>query len=256
MRSPRPIPALALAAALGIPSAASAEPFSQTLWQRSLPVYRAILEHPFLEGLTDGALPRERFVFYLIQDAAYLRDFARALEVVADKAPRDEWATLLRTHARETLAEELKMQQEIFERFGVPEQEQRAQPRAPDAFAYTRFLLAAVHEGSFAEGMAALLPCYWIYWEVGRELARKGSPEPGYQQWIDAYSSEAYGETVREVIGIVDAAARAASPEERERMREAFLLGSRYEWMFWNAAWEMQGWPPEGAAGESPGARR
>jgi len=243
--------------ALLSPAVATAEEaFSERAWEQSLPVYEAILDHPFLTGLTDGTLPRDRFVFYLIQDAAYLRDFARALEVAADKAPREEWATLLRTHARETLDEEVKMQQDIFRRYGVTGEEQRASPRAPDAFAYTRFLLAAVHEGSFGEGMAALLPCYWIYWEVGRELARKGSPEPAYQQWIDAYSSEAYGEAVRQVIGMADEWAAAASAEERERMRQAFLIGSRYEWMFWNAAWERQAWPPGGASAALPDARR
>lgn len=232
------------------------EPFSERAWERALPVYEAILEHPFLTGLTDGTLPRDRFVFYLVQDAAYLRDFARALEVVADEAPREEWAALLRTHARETLAEEERMQDDILRRYGVSAREQRETPRAPDAFAYTRFLLATVHEGSFGEGMAALLPCYWIYWEVGRELARRGSPEPGYQRWIDAYSSEAYGETVRQVIAIVDESAAAASAEERARMGEAFAVGSRYEWMFWNAAWELQAWLPEGAPGEVPEAGR
>jgi thiaminase/transcriptional activator TenA len=229
-------------------SVSAEAPFSDQAWERSAPVYRAILEHPFLSGLTDGTLPRDRFVFYLIQDSAYLRDFARALEVLADKAPREEWAALLRTHARETLAEEVSMQDDLFARYGVSKPEQLAAPRAPDAFAYTRFLLAAVHEGSFGEGLAALLPCYWIYWEVGRELGRRGSPEPGYQRWIDAYSSEAYGETVRQVVAIADAVAAGASPAERERMSENFLIGSRYEWMFWNAAWERQAWPPPGSA--------
>lgn len=243
MRHPAAATLASLALLAPPPVALAEEPFSERAWERSLPVYEAILEHPFLTGLTDGTLPRDRFVFYLIQDAAYLRDFARALEVAAEKAPREEWAALLRRHARETLDEEVKMQQDIFRSWGVSEEAQRETPRAPDAYAYTRFLLAAVHEGSFGEGMAALLPCYWIYWEVGRELARRGSPEPTYQQWIDAYSSEAYGEAVRQVIGMVDEWAAAASEEERERMAQAFLIGSRYEWMFWNAAWERQAWP-------------
>jgi len=224
--------------------------FSEGAWQRSLPVYRAILEHPFLTGLTDGTLPRDRFVFYLIQDSAYLRDFARALEALAAKAPRPEWAALLRTHATETLAEEQVMQQDIFERYGVSKAEQLQAPRAPDAFAYTSFLLASVDEGSFGEGLASLLPCYWIYWEVGRELGRRGSPEPGYQQWIDAYSSEAYGDTVRQVVAIADEVAAGAAPAERERMTRNFEIGSRYEWMFWNAAWELQAWPPPGTAAQ------
>ena len=240
----------AFLAPIALPASASdAHRFSERAWEASREVYAAILEHPFLTGLTDGTLPRDRFVFYLVQDAAYLRDFARALEVAADKAPRAEWAELLRSHARETLQEEVKMQQDIFRRYGVSAEEQRSAPRAPDAFAYTRFLLATAHEGSFGEAMAALLPCYWIYWEVGQELAGKGSPEPGYQEWIDAYSSPAYGEVVRSVIAIADDVAAAADEAEQRRMEGAFRLGSRYEWMFWNAAWEEQAWPLEDRAG-------
>jgi len=53
--------------------------FTTTLWRSIEPIYATILAHPFLRGLTDGGLPREAFRFYAVQDALYLRDFARAL---------------------------------------------------------------------------------------------------------------------------------------------------------------------------------
>jgi hypothetical protein len=27
------------------------------------------------------------------------------------------------------------------------------------------------------------------------------------------------------------------------RVKEAFMTTSRYEWMFWDAAWKLEGWP-------------
>ena len=58
------------------------------LWRAIEPIYAAILAHPFVRGLTDGSLPHEAFRFYAVQDALYLRDFARApgLRALSDAA--------------------------------------------------------------------------------------------------------------------------------------------------------------------------
>ena len=64
--------------------------FTDKLWTSIEPIYAAILHHPFIAGLTDGSLPRERFEFYAIQDALYLREFARALAITGGRAPKDD----------------------------------------------------------------------------------------------------------------------------------------------------------------------
>lgn len=61
--------------------------WSARLWRDSEEVFAAILRHPFLTGLADGTLDPAAYVHYLIQDAHYLRDYARALAVVGAKAP-------------------------------------------------------------------------------------------------------------------------------------------------------------------------
>ena len=73
----------------------------------------------------------------------------------------------------------------------------RRRRAAPTSLAYTSYLLATARGGSYAEGVGAVLPCYWIYWEVGKELLRRGSPDPRYQRWIDIYSGEEFGEVVQ-----------------------------------------------------------
>jgi thiaminase/transcriptional activator TenA len=114
---------------------------------------------------------------------------------------------------------------------------------APSNYAYTNHLLSAAHRGTFADGIAAVLPCYWIYWEVGKALARRGSPEPLYQRWIDTYGGEEFAEVVRSVLALTDRLGMWLSEDEREGMTERFQVTSRYEWMFWDAAWRRQDWP-------------
>jgi thiaminase (transcriptional activator TenA) len=33
------------------------------------------------------------------------------------------------------------------------------------------------------------------------------------------------------------------NPAQKARVREAFVVTSRYEWMFWDAAWKLERWP-------------
>jgi len=222
----------------------AAENFTEGLWRANEDVYHAILAHPFLRELEDGSLDREAFAFYMMQDAHYLREFAHALRVVADKAPKAEWAALLRRHADESIDEERRLHEEVFRAYGISEARVSGMEPAPEAFAYTSFLVATAYSRPFSEGIAALLPCYWIYLEVGEELADRGSRDPVYQRWIDNYSSPAYRESVEAVRAIVDEVASSASAGERERMAGHYRRGSRFEWMFWDSAYHQRAWPP------------
>ena len=91
--------------------------------------------------------------------------------------------------------------------------------------------------------MGALLPCYWINWRVGKTLVERGSPDPLYQRWIDTYASEEFGAIVSEVLQLTDRIGANLGVEERERMRQHFLTGARYEWMFWEMGYRQQRWP-------------
>jgi thiaminase/transcriptional activator TenA len=88
-----------------------------------------------------------------------------------------------------------------------------------------------------------VLPCYRIYWEVGRELQRRGSPDPRYQRWIDLYGSEDFGDVVREVLAVADKLGPGLEAAERERVHRHFRVTSRYEWMFWDMGYRMETWP-------------
>lgn len=224
---------------------ASPQPnFTDQLWKANEDVYREILQHPFLKGLVDGSLSRDAFSFYMIQDAHYLREFARALSVTAAKAPREEWSALLSTHAADTLKYERQLHESVFREYGISPKQVAGTEPAPEAFAYTSFLVATAYGQSFFESLGALLPCYWIYWEVGKELKEQGSKDATYQRWIDAYSSEEYGAAVKAVLAIVNELAPGAKPDEIKQVKENYRRCARYEWMFWDSAYHRRAWPP------------
>jgi thiaminase/transcriptional activator TenA len=217
--------------------------FTAELWKAATPIYDAILRHPFLVGLTDGSLARESFRFYAVQDALYLRAFARALSLAAAHAPRDPWIIMFNEHAAGALKVERELHESFFVDFGLTTAAVDATPLAPTNVAYTSYLLAVAHGSPFHEAVAALLPCYWIYWEVGKELERRGSPDPLFARWIGTYASEEFGSVVRAVLECTDTLATALVPAEREAMTRHFVTTSRYEWMFWDMGHRREAWP-------------
>jgi thiaminase/transcriptional activator TenA len=225
--------------------------FTDTLWAGIRTIYDQTLRHPFLTGLSAGTLPKDRFQFYLVQDAQYLGAFADALRNVAAKAPRENWAAILRRHADDAVKVERKLHEGILTSYGIARDAQRA-PMAPTTYAYTNHLAMAATRGSFGEGLAALLPCYWIYQEAGKELKKRGSRDAQYKRWIDQYASDDYAKVVAEALDIMNQEADNLSPAERLRAVEWFILSARYEYMFWDMAWRLEAWPP--VPGRVPGA--
>src|SRR5712692_133866 len=217
--------------------------FTDELWREIEPIYTAILRHPFLRGLTEGSLPRESFQFYAVQDALYLRKFARALSLAAARAPEDTWIIMFNEHAAGALRVERSLHESFFKEFGLTSADVAATPLAPTNLAYCSYLLAVAYGAPFHEAVAALLPCYWIYWEVGKTLERAGSKDVLYARWIGTYAYEEFGGLVRLVIACLDEMAAGLTAAERDAMRRHFVTTSRYEWMFWDMGYRVEGWP-------------
>ena len=219
------------------------ESLTADLWDGITGIYEAILEHPFVTGLTDGSLPEDAFAFYVVQDALYLRDYAKTLAIVAGKAPDTAGTEMFARHAAEVITEERVLHDALLADLGIDPAAADAAEPAPTTLAYTSYLLATALAGSYAEGVGVVLPCYWIYWEVGKELLRRGSPDPRYQQWIDTYADEDYGEVVRAVLDVADGLGPGLGSTERALVHRHFRATSRYEWMFWDAGYRQEAWP-------------
>jgi thiaminase/transcriptional activator TenA len=219
------------------------EGWSTRLWSEIEPTFAAILVHPFVTGLRDGTLDIEAFAQYVAQDVHYLRDYARALAIVGAKAPTLADTAMFARHAAEVLDVELTLHDSLLPQIGLDSAAVNAAPVTPTTTAYTSYLLAAAYGGSFAEGLAAVLPCYWIYARVGAALAQGGSTDRRYQLWIDSYGGEAFAATVAEVLTLTDRVGLTLSPSEEAVARARFATTSRYEWMFFDAAHRRETWP-------------
>jgi thiaminase (transcriptional activator TenA) len=94
-------------------------------------------------------------------------------------------------------------------------------------------------------GMAAVLPCFRVYAEVGSWITADAAPAPEhpYRSWIDTYADPSFAESVRAAEDYADRLWSLAGARERQAMLDAYDRSVRYEWMFWDAAWQHQRWP-------------
>jgi thiaminase/transcriptional activator TenA len=213
------------------------------LWSSIDDTYKAILAHPFIEGLTSGSLDRNAFCFYVVQDSLYLREYSRALAISGARSPNENAIKMFSEHAAGAIAVERQLHESFFVDFGISEQQVGTTEKAPTNLAYTSYLLASAYGGSFVEALGAVLPCYWIYWEVGKILLERGSPDPLYKRWIETYGGEEFAAVVRAVLALTDEIGADLSRNEESNMIEHFKTTARYEWMFWDMGYRMESWP-------------
>ncbi|KZM36891.1 bifunctional hydroxymethylpyrimidine kinase/phosphomethylpyrimidine kinase [Oerskovia enterophila] len=226
--------------------------FSEEAWERIEGWREAVESMGFVRALADGSLAVEDFGFYLAQDAAYLAEYSRVLSRASQLAPTPEARQFFAGAAVESLEVEQALHRDwLGEHAGMDRGAVESVDPSPVTAAYTNHLHAASN-GSYAETVAALLPCYWLYSYIGDVLVRRAGDLDGhpYARWISLYGDPAFQEATRTACSFADEAARWASPAERERMLRAFELSSMHEYLFFEQGLTRPTWPeaPVGGA--------
>jgi thiaminase (transcriptional activator TenA) len=217
--------------------------FSDDAWARNAPIYQAIIDHPFNAELAAGTLDMDRFRNYMLQDGVYLIAYSRALSVAAARAGNTAHMVAFAESARSAVVVERALHENYFDKFGISPDEVLATEPSPTALGYNNFLMATAYHGPFEVAVAAILPCFWVYWEVGTHINKTVSGNNPFMAWIDTYVDEVYATTVKQAIRIADDIAEDASPAVLGQMHDAFRRGIQLEWLFWDAAYRKEGWP-------------
>jgi len=215
------------------------------LYAAAEPIWAAQVEHPFVKGLGAGTLEEERFRRWVLQDYRYLKEFARIFAWAVAKATRLQSMSWYAEVLNLTLNTEMALHRSYAARFGLTPEDLEAEPMWPTTRAYTDFLLRTAADGDMLDLLAALLPCAWGYVYLARRLAQAGLPEDQrYRDWIDQYASDAFAQAAEWLKGELDGLAGGVSEEKKNRLKEIFVISSRYEWRFWEMCWAGEVWHP------------
>ncbi|NUL45369.1 bifunctional hydroxymethylpyrimidine kinase/phosphomethylpyrimidine kinase [Cellulosimicrobium funkei] len=224
------------------PAVAPSGPWTAALWAAGAETTEAITDSDFVRALVDGSLPQHAFAFYLAQDALYLNGYARALAALSarstDPAAQVYWSQA----ATGALTEEAELHRGWLGRNGEPA---LAPAPSPVTSAYTNFLLATALGEDRAVGVAAVLPCFWLYAQVGAALPAVPADHP-YAAWLDTYRDPGFVTATEQALAQLEAEMAAASPAVRAAAARAYLTACRHELEFFDQALRIE--PGEAAA--------
>ncbi|CAN5346581.1 thiaminase II [soil metagenome] len=212
--------------------------FTEDAWAFTSALRASIDDLPFVQALADGSLDRAVFTRYLTQDALYLAEYGRVLAAAASQSTDPDELIFWASAAQGALVVERALHARHVDDVGEA-------TMTPVTTAYTSYLWSLVAQGCYPALAAGLLPCFWIYDDVGTRLVGEAGDlaDHPYGDWIATYGDPDFAESTRQARAIVDALATASAPSLTERMHHAFLTSCRFEWMFWDAPLQLDSWP-------------
>ncbi|MFR4351045.1 MAG: thiaminase II [Roseburia sp.] len=199
-------------------------------------------KHPFVMGIADGTLDKEKFRYYIIQDYLYLEDYAKSFAIGIAKAKSLESARLFSGYIDALTGSEMDIHRGYRGKFAVTQEELCATPRALDNLSYTSYMLRIAYEEGEAEIIAAILSCAYSYEIIAKNIV-KGNPastaHPFYGDWIQGYASESYSEGNTILLDTLNSLTNHYTEQQIDRLIEIFIVCSRYELAFWEMSWNM-----------------
>jgi thiaminase/transcriptional activator TenA len=198
---------------------------SAQLWSDSSDLAADVLAHPFVLGMADGTLPRERFATYIAQDAFFLESFARAYALALARS-RDTSTLLALADLITGVREELGLHASYAASWGIDMA--GVQPLAATS-AYTEFLLATAATQDVGVIYAAMTPCMRLYAWLGQSLdANRAGP---YAPWVQTYADPEFEGIARVLEGLLDDQA-----DDTSAVRGAYRRAMSLELAFFEAA--------------------
>ena len=222
---------------------------TQELKTRHADLWRRMTHHPFVEEMGDGTLSAERGRRYFLQDYVFVNDLVAMISVGVAKAPDFEAGSHLYAFLSGILdpkaAAENAFFKRVFAEFGADEDEYSAVGASPTTQAFGDFLIRTALEGSFEEIVAVCYVTEGTYLDWGTRLLERGKrpANPVYREWIDLHGPAVLGDFVAWCEGYLDGADMSAA--QRAAVSRAFHAALRYEYLFWEAAYNGDEWPDD-----------
>ena len=212
--------------------------WSKRAWRKSLKIYNAILDLPFLRELSDGTLSNEIFGRYIAQDEIYLKNYYSQMYMLADLMTDPKHKELFLSFAQGGMEGEKAMHDILIKRFGI----ETEVPESKVTSDYNAHICHGIATGNPCIALAAVLPCMWIYNQVGLHILNharlEGNP---YKEWILEYGKEEFSEGVNKVLAMIDDWALKADEETVRQMDSYFIKAALYEYAFWDYGYHAEG---------------
>jgi thiaminase (transcriptional activator TenA) len=218
--------------------------FSQELRKENDDIFKAIFNHPFVQGIGRGSVPIEALKHYIMADYEYLNAFMKVYGIAISKSINREDIAFFNEQIQFVLNSEVHPHHNFCNVIGIRYDELQGYPMPPSADHYMKHMMFHAQTGTLAEILCALLPCPWTYLEIGQELVKAYQPANGhpFYPWIQFYVNKGIKENTSKMRNRLDELAKDASKAEQTRMKDAFRKSCQLELEFWEMAYTCESW--------------
>lgn len=200
-------------------------------------------KHPFVRGIQDGTLDREKFRYYIIQDYLYLEDYAKSFAIGIAKAKSLETTRLFSGYINALTGGEMDIHRGYMGKFSVTREELDGTPRSLDNLSYTSYMLRVAYEEGEAEILTAILSCAYSYEVIAKKIVADNpaaAEHDFYGEWVQGYASERYAEENKILLETLEKLTKDYTEEQIKHLTDIYVACSRYELAFWDMSWELK----------------
>lgn len=206
-------------------------------------LWKSYNEHPFVLGIQNGDLAREKFRFYTIQDYLYLLDYAKVFAIGLSKADDPAVMHTFAQYIVQIMDCEMNVHEGYMAELSITPEELRTAKPALANLSYTAYMRACAEAGGPAEAITAVLACAVSYEHIAREILRRkpdADKHPFYGAWVESYASDAYAQENVVLCELVNKLTADYTKPQLEKLCEIFRNCARYEAGFWDMAWKLE----------------
>ncbi|WP_297518159.1 thiaminase II [uncultured Clostridium sp.] len=214
--------------------------FTDRLFEGSKEIWMGYIEHPFIQGIIDGSLEKEKFERYLVQDYLYLKEYAKVFAMGVVKAETMEEMKFFYNSVKGTMEDENELHIRILKENGYKIEDVEKMKEYLDNTSYTSYMNAIASKDGIKEIAAAILPCTWSYNFIGKYIIENHSDKINgnpYKEWIELYGDAGFTEFTDKWIDYTNKLCNDISEEDKLNLINIFVNCSIYEMKFWDMAY-------------------
>ncbi len=214
---------------------------SEILYLSAKNIWDSYYDHPFVKGIGSGGLEIEKFRYYMIQDYLYLLEYSKIFALGVVKAKDENTMRLFAGLVNSTLNSETNIHKDYMKRLNISYEEVATAKPSLANTSYTNYMLWVSQNEGLLQLAVTVLSCSWSYKLIGDKLNEISGSEQHefYGEWIRGYSSPEYSIANNNIINLVDRLGEDCPKEEIENLKTIFINCSRYEYMFWDMAYNL-----------------
>ncbi len=213
--------------------------FAGELKNDSIDIWNNILDHVFIQEISNDTLPKEKFIVYLLQDRIFLKEFCilldKGMRMTPDKNIKKWFMELI----QDITKIEMKMQDELLEllRYTDYDTTVASLPNVTtlDYIYDTRKL--STEPIKLYELISFIAPCPWTYYEIANKISKENRIKDIItKRWIEFYCSDESKQQVEHITHMLNDISKDLTQNEKSVMKGYFKMACRNELDFWNMA--------------------